>query len=146
MSRIQHTQLTYFQIFSAIAQQMTSLYTQGQMYSSAWISVTSREERIHMWQATSLLSDVNSTSLHGGGIFVKIHTRVATHIRYMWYTFRCDRPIITRTLHEHQKSVFSAQLEGIFVKIHTRVATHISYMSYKFHCHMSIITGTLHEQ
>ena len=58
-------------------------------------------EMIHVWHATSLLTDVNSVSLHGRGIFVKVHTRVVTHIRYIWYTFHCDRPKITGTLHEH---------------------------------------------
>ena len=100
----------------------------------------------HMWHATSLPTGVNSISLYGRGIFVKVHTRVVTHVRYIWYKFRCDRPIITRTLHEHQKSFLSAQFEGIFMKIHTRVATHIRYISYEFHCDMSIIAGTLHEQ
>jgi hypothetical protein len=55
-----------------------------------------------MWHETLLLTDVNSISLHGRGIFVKIHTRVAKHICYIWYIFRCDRSIITGTLHEHQ--------------------------------------------
>jgi hypothetical protein len=47
----------------------------------SWLPAEGCWERIHMWHATSLLNDVNSISLHGVGIFVKIHTRVATHIR-----------------------------------------------------------------
>jgi hypothetical protein len=52
-------------------------------------------EKIRMWQATSLLIDVNSISLQSREIFVKIHTRVAIHIRYIWYKFHCAISIIT---------------------------------------------------
>jgi hypothetical protein len=71
-------------------------------------------ERIHMWHANLLLTDVNSISLHGRGIFVEVHSRVATHIRYISYKFYCHMSIITGTI-----KVFSAQFEGIFMKIHT---------------------------
>jgi len=55
-----------------------------------------------MRHETLFLTDVNSISLHGRRIFVKIHTRVKKHIRNIWYIFHCDRSIITGTLHEHQ--------------------------------------------
>ena len=46
-------------------------------------------EKIHMWHSTSLLTDVNSISLYNRWIFVKIHARLAIHIRYIWHNFHC---------------------------------------------------------
>jgi len=98
-----HTLLTHFLIFSVIVQQMTSLYVGTNVLFRLYLGHKRRNAR------TGFICGMQPRSFHGTGIFVKVHARVVTHIRYIWYKFRYDRPIITRTLHEHQKSVFSAQ-------------------------------------